>query len=65
MDSEVKTGVKLSDFHVLRYINLLLSPFVSQQAQMDCVCVRTQLPRTWEKYSSDNWFYTFNLGVLC
>lgn len=39
MDSEVKTGVKVSDFHVLQYINILLSPLSSQPTQMDHVCV--------------------------
>lgn len=62
MEPEVKTGVELSDFHVLQYINLLLSSLSSQPAQMDCVCVRAQLPWTWEKkYSGNNWFYTANL----
>lgn len=60
-----KQWVELTDFHLSQYIDLLLSPPLSQPAQMDCACVRTQLLLTWEKYSHDNWFYTFNLGVLC
>lgn len=42
--NQVITGVELSGFHVLQYINLLLSPLSSQPTQMDCVSVRTQLP---------------------
>lgn len=51
MESEVETGVELSDFHVLRYIDLLLSPPISQSAQMDLVFVEAQLPQTGEKNS--------------
>lgn len=42
--NQVITGVELSGFQVLQYINLLLSPLSSQPTQMDCVSYRTQLP---------------------
>lgn len=42
--NQVLTGMEMSGFRVLQYINLLLSTFSSQLAQMDCVCGRTQLP---------------------
>lgn len=64
IESEVTTGVELSEFHVLQYVNLLLSPVLFHSVQMGRVCFGSQLRWTWVQRSSDNLFNTLEALLL-
>lgn len=55
---KVKTGVELSDFCVLQYISLLLSPLLFSSLTRWSAFVKNKLLWTWEKY-------VMTMRVLC